>query len=351
MTVYGIDFFCGIGGATKGFQRSGIEVLKGIDNDAFCKETFEKNCVPAQFICKNISDLSPDDALLNVTLKEGDYLLYIACAPCQPFSSFAQLRSRRNLDQRTYLMKRFLEIVERRRPDFVFVENVPGFTKALDGSLFAEFCGVFDDLGYNYEWRNVDAKDYGIPQKRLRLIFLASGISKVTFFEPKYGKGRSPYRTVRDAIGKYPAIKTGETHPTVPNHQCQKLSRLNLKRLKCTPKNGGYRKDWPSNLWLKCHKKGSGHTDVYGRMKWDEPAPTLTCRCISLSNGRFAHPEQNRAISVREAAALQTFSDDFIFYESMTAAAEHIGNAVPSLLAFQFGKMVVDMIKQKKIAT
>lgn len=347
MIVYGIDFFCGVGGATKGFQDAGVQVLKGIDNDVSCKKTYEENCAPAKFVLKDINNVGIEDRLLDVNPSKDDYLLYIACAPCQPFSRFAKLRSCKAQDRRTYLMGSFIKIIGEDHPDFVFVENVPGFAEALNGTLLGQFCQVFDHLGYNYEWRIVDARDYGTPQKRLRFVFFASKVSKMPFPAPTYGGGRHPYITVREAIGKYPPIAAGEAHPNLLNHQSAKLSRLNLRRLKHTPKNGGSRKDWPHHLWLKCHEDDSSHTDVYGRMKWDEPAPTLTCRCISVSNGRFAHPEQDRAISVREAASLQTFPEKFVFYERMAQAAKHIGNAVPPILAFEFGKVIIDIAKQE----
>jgi DNA (cytosine-5)-methyltransferase 1 len=176
---------------------------------------------------------------------------------------------------------------------------------------------------------------------------LASRIGKIPFPPETHGKPGQPYLTV-EKIRKYPPIAAGETHPTVRNHAARKLSELNLKRMKNTPKNGGGRKDWPRNLWLKCHKKRDpGHTDVYGRMTWEKPSPTLTCKCNSVTNGRFGHPEQDRAISLREAAALQTFPDDFIFYGKNTNIGRHIGNAVPPLIGEVFGNALVKFVNSK----
>ena len=141
-------------------------------------------------------------------------------------------------------------------------------------------------------------------------------------------------------IGDYPAIRAGESHKTVPNHTAMELSELNLKRIRHTTADGGDRRSWPGELWLECHRKTTvGHTDVYGRMFWDRPAPALTCRCVSLSNGRYGHPSQNRAISLREAAALQTFPDHFVFHGTMQQIAHQIGNAVPVAFATVFGEL------------
>ena len=177
-----------------------------------------------------------------------------------------------------------------------------------------------------------------MPQRRGRLIVLASRLGVPGFPEPTHGIGRLPYSTVRDWIADLPPIAAGETHPTVKNHQAAALSELNMKRIRATPE-GGDRLDWPAELWLECHSGGyDGHTDVYGRMMWESPATGLTTRCISYSNGRFGHPKQDRAISAREAASLQTFPEDFEFMGSLTSQARQIGNAVPILLAESVGR-------------
>lgn len=160
-----------------------------------------------------------------------------------------------------------------------------------------------------------------------------------------HGKNLHPYVSVQDEISKYPPLIAGEENLMVPNHRARRLSALNLKRIMLTQANGGSRTEWPKNFWLKCHKRRAGHSDVYGRMRWDKPSPTLTCKCNSISNGRFGHPEQHRAISLREAARLQSFSDDFVFYGGQTDIAKQIGNAVPPMMAEAFGKTIVSYIK------
>jgi DNA (cytosine-5)-methyltransferase 1 len=346
MTVYGIDFFCGVGGTTKGFQNAGVKVVKGIDNDPTCQETYEKNCAPSKFIHGDIHNIKPADLMLDFRKSFGDQLIFIACAPCQPFSKSYNKEPQK--DNRTNLILRFSEFVEEILPDVIFMENVPGLVKADSGRILKEFLNLLesDELGYHIEWEIIDAKDYGVPQTRKRFVMIASRLGKISFPVQTHGKNLLPFVTVRDTISKYPLIFAGESHKTIPNHSARNLSFLNLERIRCTPKDGGSRKDWQQNLWLDCHRKGnSGHSDVYGRMSWDKPAPTLTCRCNSISNGRFGHPAQNRAISLREAAALQTFSESFIFHGETTDIARHIGNAVPPLIAEIFGKIIAEFIQ------
>ena len=146
-----------------------------------------------------------------------------------------------------------------------------------------------------------------------------------------------PYRTVRDAIGHLPPLRTGQQHVDIPNHECADLKEINRQRLAATPRDGGSRDSWPLELRLKCHIGHTGHKDVYGRMKWDAPSPTLTCKCVSISNGRFGHPSQLRAISLREAALLQTFPENYEFFGMFRNMAAQIGNAVPVRLAKIFG--------------
>jgi DNA (cytosine-5)-methyltransferase 1 len=344
--IVGIDFFCGIGGTTKGLQNAGINIQRGIDNDPTCQETYEKNCFPSKFLFKDINHLEPTNVLDNLRIKNGDFLLFAASAPCQPFSRHNHTSKN---DNKASLILTFANFVKDLIPDIIFIENVPGIVKASKGRIFEDFVKLLklDKLNYKYEWKLIDAKDYGVPQKRVRLIMIASRLGKLSFPEKTHGINLIPYVTVKDAISNYPRINAGETHKIIPNHVARNLSKLNLKRMKYTPKNGGSRTDWPKDLWLKCHSGDhSGHKDVYGRMSWNKPAPTLTCKCCGISNGRFGHPEQNRAISLREAATLQTFPDDFIFYGYQTNITRHIGNAVPPLIAEVFGRSILSHVEK-----
>ena len=233
------------------------------------------------------------------------------------------------------------------KPEFVFVENVPGLQR-LSGEqrVFGRFLAALEELGYKHSHEIVVSQNYGVPQRRRRLVLLASLLGPIEFPSRTHGPGtpHPEYETVRSWIGDLPPIEAGETHPDIPNHRAAGLAAVNLERIRATPE-GGDRRDWPHHLQLQCHLKGyEGHTDVYGRMRWDQPATGLTTRCISLSNGRFGHPEQDRAISVREAACLQTFRLDFVFHGSLRSMAQQIGNAVPVRLAECFGENFMDKV-------
>jgi DNA (cytosine-5)-methyltransferase 1 len=267
-----------------------------------------------------------------------DPILFCGCAPCQPFSK--QNGTRKARDSRRSLLSHFSRFVRYHKPDFLLVENVPGIQNLESiRSPIADFLQVLRLLGYKYTVRVVDSRDYGVPQKRKRLVLMASLWGPLTFPAKTHGKGtNSPYSTVWEWIKGLPPIRAGQESKKVPNHRAANLSDLNLRRIKATPP-GGSRCDWPSDIVLDCHKNGhDGHSDVYGRLRKDQPASALTTRCISLSNGRFGHPTQHRAISAREAASLQTFSRNFIFKGSLTSMARQIGNAVPVLLAEKLGE-------------
>ncbi len=339
-----IDFFCGAGGLSKGLALSGINVLAGIDNNILCQETYNRNNAPSRFIHADMKEYMPEDLLaLFPQLRENnrDDLLLAGCAPCQPFSSANQSEER---SPDATLLSQFGRFVEFFLPGMVMVENVPGIARVKGNSTFKRFIRLLESNKYNIIYKPTNAKYFGIPQNRVRLLVIASRIGQATFPDFTHSSKKNAKQklvTVREAIGHYPPLIAGQTHETVQNHVAARLSELNLIRLQHTPHDGGGRSDWPEELWLSCHKKAdAGHTDVYGRMYWDRPSPTLTCKCQSISNGRYAHPEQDRAISLREAAAIQTFPDDYIFYGSNTSIAAQIGNAVPVLLGKVMGEHI-----------
>lgn len=274
---------------------------------------------------------------------QSGHWLFSACAPCQPFSR--QRRSKRKNDDRAPLLWELIRFVRRYRPSYVFVENVPGL-QSLSQQLgpFDRFVAALRRFGYSVDSGIVEARSFGVPQRRGRLVLVASKLGDAQLLAPTHGPStpRPRFSTVWDWIGDLPPIAAGEAHSDVPNHRAMRLSPLNLKRIRATPEGGG-RRDWPNGLRLRCHSSGySGHSDVYGRMRKHLPASGLTTRCLSLSNGRFGHPTQDRAISVREAASLQTFPRDFIFHGNLEAMATQIGNAVPVLLAQRFGDWFVE---------
>jgi len=344
-----VDFFCGAGGFTFGLREAGIDVLAGVDANEGCRETYTKNNRGATFICADVRTLKGDALAAVVPIKRNDdQMVFVGCAPCQPFSQQRRLASPHPDGT---LLGHFASLVSEYRPGFVVVENVPGILKVKGRSTFSRFLSMLRSDGYSVDYGVVDAKDFGVPQSRRRLILIASRTCSASLPDPSFGPEREPWHTVRDAISKYPPLPAGGSSSEFANHQASALSSLNLKRVRATPANGGSRTCWPAELVLECHREDHrGHTDVYGRMSWDSPAPTLTGKCHSLSNGRFGHPEQDRAISLREAAALQTFPDSYEFVGPVNAVALQIGNAVPVGLATELGRQLQRMIENRTAA-
>ncbi|WP_423920953.1 DNA cytosine methyltransferase [Candidatus Poriferisodalis sp.] len=342
------DFFCGCGGASAGFRAAGLEIAFGLDNDSDAAQTFQSNFTGAEFILADIEQVS-EDAIDGLVDAWADHpLLFNACAPCQPFS-----KQRRGVadpdDTRLQLLYHLLRFVYRHRPELIFAENVPGLRDGSAGKdLFQRFTQALSELGYRVSHGVIRSQDYGVPQRRGRLVLMASLLGSIAHPKETHGPDSpSPkYSTVADWIGSLPAIAAGETHPTMPSHRAARLSPLNLERIRATPPGGGWR-DLPPHLQPNSRRSGfKGYTDVYGRLRWNAPAPALTTRCISYSNGRFGHPQQDRALSIREAAALQTFPIEFTFTGNLNSQAKQIGNAVPALLAQRFGESIIAHLKQ-----
>jgi DNA (cytosine-5)-methyltransferase 1 len=330
-----IDFFCGAGGLTRGLLNAGIEVVLGIDNDERCSQTYETNNHPAAFFAADVRELTVEAVRRVIGDVAPDDLFLAACAPCQPFSQLN--RGERN--ETATLLGQFGRFVEALRPRQVFVENVPGLTRVRGRSTHKRFRQRLEQLGYRI-WEDVlDAKAYGVPQTRKRFVMIALRGFEPTRPPATHGPNLLPYEIVGNMIRHYPPLRAGETHPTLPNHRAAILAPINMERIRHTPHDGGGRTAWPPHLLLKCYANGyDGYTDVYGRMQWNSPAPALTGKCHSLSNGRYGHPEQDRAISLREAAKLQSFEDDYVFFaDSLAKTAKQIGNAVPVKFAEAIG--------------
>jgi len=319
-----------------------MQIALGIDCDVAAAKTYVENFPEAKFICKDIRRISTRSLDEKIIRRPGEFLLFAACAPCQPFSK--QRREQRRNDLRATLLGQVLRFIRRHKPHFVFFENVPGMQNApQEERIFHRVVQRLQAMGYIVESRIVESRVYGVPQRRRRLAVMASRMGSVSFPKPTHGPGtRKAFSTVWEWIGDLPPIGAGQSHPRVPNHRAAGLSALNSRRIAATPP-GGSRADWPRRLRLRCHDEYRGHSDVYGRMRKAAPASGLTTRCISLSNGRFGHPTQNRAISVREAASLQTFDRSFIFHGNLTSMARQVGNAVPVFLARAFGREFVAM--------
>jgi len=352
MKIIAADLFCGAGGLTRGLLDAGIEVRVGVDYDDSFRRTYDYNNRPAKFYQANIKSLKGQELDSLINIHPSELFLLAACAPCQPFS-----RHNKNhyYDRRKSLVLQVVRIMEeiRRKPDLLFFENVPAIMKINKGRQFKRLCNALGRLKYNCTFGIINAKDYGVPQNRKRFILI--GILKkhynepVSFPENTHGKGKLPYKTVRDTINYLPRLVAGQRHDVVSSHECAGIKEINIKRLKETPEDGGSRTDYRTKeLILDCHLNHNGHKDTYGRMKWDAPSPTLTCKCVSISNGRFGHPSQLRGISLREAALLQSFPDNYEFFGMFQNMAMQIGNAVPPLLAKVFGEHLIGLINKEQ---
>lgn len=332
------DFFSGCGGTTAGLQKAGLTPKIAVDFDADALATYTLNFPGSAPVLRDITQLQTWEIELHFEKPRRRPVLFSACAPCQPFSK--QNRQKQRKDDRASLLGHLRRFIERFRPELLFVENVPGIgCEPEDGlSPLDELMELLTDLNYFHDKATVHAPDYGVPQARRRLLVVASQFGPIHLPPPTHGTAHRPHLTVEEAIGDFPPISAGETHPDVPNHRAAGLSELNMRRIR-TARPGGNWREWDAELQLPCHKGVTGYTDVYGRMSWSRPAPPLTTRCISLSNGRFGHPEQDRAISVREAACLQTFDREFEFVGNLASMAKQIGNAVPVALALAIGQM------------
>jgi DNA (cytosine-5)-methyltransferase 1 len=345
-----IDFFCGAGGLTRGLLDAGLKVIAGFDADGRCKETYERNNPGTRFFQADICRLTAANVwTVAGTCRTGDLLL-VGCAPCQPFSQYRNGKSggaplgTDHQNHQATLLGAFARLVEAIRPGQVLIENVPGLTRVRGFSTYRRFLQMLYSADYSVAEEVLDAKHFGVPQNRRRYVLIAIRGRAASLPKKRFGLGVGAYLTVRHAIAHYPPIRAGEAHPLIPNHRASAISPLNLSRLACTPHDGGDRRAWPGELVLDCHRNNhNGHTDVYGRMAWDKPAPTLTARCHSISNGRYGHPEQDRAISLREAASLQTFRDSYVFYGSNEHIAAQIGNAVPVRFAEVLGRHIVSL--------
>lgn len=334
-----IDLFSGCGGSALGFRQAGFSIKVAVDIDKNASATFQVNFPDCAVFPSDITYLSGKDLLKAGGFKDGKEVVLIACPPCQGFSS-ARRNSQRLTDPRNKLIYEFLRLVEEITPLAFVMENVPGLANGIGKPLFLQILQRLHELGYQTVYDVVNAADYGIPQKRKRLILIGTNNPDIrltfptkTNTDPTLSDDLPAWNTVKDTMHNLPAIKAGEKYPEDPLHASASLAEINLRRLKQTPHDGGDRTSWSEDLILECHKKSKGHKDVYGRMKWNYPSPTITGGCGMISKGRFGHPEQNRAISLREAARLQTFPDTFKFLGNFGQIAEQIGNAVPPLLA------------------
>jgi len=335
-----IDLFSGIGGLTYGLRQSGLSVLAGVDNDESCAYAYEKNN-GAKFISADISKF--DFRVLNKIYSKDSIKVLVGCAPCQPFSSHAFKLRKDASDARWNLLDHFIRGIKVVKPDIVSMENVRGVTKT---DVFKNFERKLKKMGYKVDWKVVYAPNYGVPQNRSRLILLASKLGDISV--PKETHTKDKYVTVGEIIRELPKLEAGAVSETDQLHQSKRLDPINQKRIKQSRPGGSWR-DWDKKLLPNCYKKDSGqtYTSVYGRMSWDDVSPTITTQFTSYGSGRFGHPEQDRALSIREGALLQTFPIDYDFGNFPAGQlSRHIGNAVPPQLGVVIGTQIREHLKQ-----
>ncbi len=328
-----VDLFCGAGGLSYGLRKVGIRIAAGVDLDPACRFPYETN-TGGRFVEADLARLDP--TVVQECYSVGSVSLLAGCAPCQPFSTYTQAGKRAG-DRRWALLSSFGVVVEKVMPALVTMENVPGLERT---AIFATFLRRLERLSYHISWGVLDCADYGVPQYRRRLVLLASRLGAI---ELPPSRKRRP-ATVRDAIGHLPAVRAGEVCPSDALHAAARLSELNMLRVRHSRPGGTWR-DWPRSLVSACHKSnaGSKYPSVYGRMEWDRPAGTITTLCNGFGNGRFGHPEQDRAITLREAALLQSFPRNYRFAPPSAVVRAKtmgrlIGNAVPPNLAAAIGR-------------
>lgn len=334
--IQAVDLYCGAGGLTCGLQQAEIKVLAGIDIAGECKYAFEENN-DSTFLEKDVKDLKGSE--LKKLFSKGSIKVLAGCAPCQPFSTYTN-GVKASTHSKWGLLREFERLVLELEPEIVTMENVP---QLADHKPFEEFLATLSDMKYHVTWRVVNCADYGVPQQRKRLVLIASSYGKIDL--PKKTHEKS-WISVKEAIGKLPKINAGGQSSQDTLHRSATLTELNLARIRAS-KPGSSWSAWPKNLIASCHKKEKGKTfrGVYGRMKWDEPAPTMTTLCFGFGNGRFGHPEQDRAISLREAAIFQSFPADYKFIEkdseiTFKSVGRMIGNAVPPGLGAAIGAAI-----------
>lgn len=337
-----IDVFCGAGALTHGFVLEGFNVVVGIDADESCRYAYETNNPGAKFVNKRIQDVTGHK--MRALYPEGSIKILVGCAPCQPYSSYT--RGFRDRHEKWRLLPRFADLICEVKPEIVSMENVPDLAVYEEGKLYEDLIRRLEEEGYHVrDYRKIYCPEYGIPQHRERLVLLASRYGPIAIMDRTH-PFPDCYKTVKDTIGHLEPIRAGETSKNDLLHKASRLSDLNLKRIRVS-KPGGTWRDWPEELVADCHTKhsGEGYVSVYGRMEWDNPAPTITTQFYGFGNGRFGHPAQDRAISLREGALLQTFPESYEFVAPgdpvyFNLVGRLIGNAVPVRLGQVIAKSI-----------
>ena len=338
-----VDLFCGAGALSHGFLLEGFLISCGYDIDEACRFPFEKNN-KSPFVRRDVAEI--DHVELATEFSPELPRILIGCAPCQPFSRYSQGRE----DPKWRLLEDFARLVVDVRPDIVTMENVPQLARFKDGRVFDDFVGTLRAVGYHVRWMMARCLDFGVPQDRSRLVLIGSKHGEPSL--PARTRAPDDYATVLQTIGDMSPLKAGQVNAIDRLHCASGLSELNLRRIRASLPGGTWR-DWPPNLVAECHRKDTGrsYASVYGRMRWDRPSPTITTQFYGFGNGRFGHPEQDRALSLREGAMLQTFPCDYAFVQPseaihFTNIGRMIGNAVPVQLARAVARAIKDHLQE-----
>lgn len=341
MKTQAFDIFCGIGGLSYGLQQADIDVVAGLDSDDKCSTAFERN-IGAKFILADIAEYDFAE-MVNYFVKDSVKVL-VGCPPCQPFSSHTFKARNRSDDDRWNLLSYFIDAIDSVEPDVISMENVRGIVKT---DVFKDFVEQVKRRGFHIDYQIVYCPDYGIPQSRKRLVLVGSKLGKIRIPEKTHCKDQ--YVKVGDVINQLPGLVAGETSTDDILHRCRRLNALNLTRIRHSKPNGTWR-EWHKDLLPLCYQKVTGRTypSVYGRMSWDCVSPTITTQFYNYGSGRFGHPEQDRALSLREGALLQTFPDFFDFgdHVTMSTIGRQIGNAVPPRLGYVVGKEISNHVRK-----
>jgi len=352
MPLRAIDFFCGAGGMSLGLHQAGIRVQAGIDCDVECRETYESNIPGARFLQRDITCLEPGELTEALQLEKNDNaLVFAGCSPCQYWSKIRTDKTKS--EQSAFLLRSFERFIRFFRPGSVVVENVPGLLTKKAESILPSFLSFLEETGYAYDEGVVNANQYGVPQNRTRYVLVASRlVASIRLPEP----GSRPGPVVSTFLGVangFEKIAAGHRDETDFCHTAYALAPQNLERIRRTPRSGGDRSSWRDDdrLQIDAYRgRDEIFRDVYGRMYWDRPAPTITTRFISFSNGRFGHPDEDRAISIREGATLQTFPKTFAFKgANLASLARQIGNAVPPEMARRIGKRLLEISRHGQV--
>ena len=334
-----VDLFCGCGAVTLGLKKRGFKIIAAVDNDLVACKTYNQNHPEVNLYAEDITGIMPES--IGKHLKKEELDLLVVCAPCQPFSN---LNRKKNPDDRNSLILQSVRFARHLKPKVILFENVPGLASKKHSNVKDTLLEQLKEIGYKTDKpAQLDAADYGVPQRRKRWILLAVRGENIPAV-PKVVSPEGKRVSVKQAIGMLNPLKSGQKDSYDPLHYARSHKKINLERLKYIPKDGGSRFSLPERLVLKCHKNFKGHPDVYGRMSWDDIAPTLTTGCTDITKGRFVHPENDRAITLREAALLQTFPIDYSFCGNSSSIANQIGNAVPVRLVEELAAMMEDYI-------